>query len=341
MTNQQTIGSLRRDGRQSVSGATGRRPNPPRVGIAAVGLAAVMVLSGCGVLGDNDGDTVSAVDTNDVSATADTPEDEATAKEVLVITGEKDPSVVVTAPDGDNQETADDGSDADNTAGTDPTGEDTATGGSDDASTTTEPSTTERAFPDCSDGCNYVMEGDSITFNLSQWLWPKFCDEVSAATCVNSGISGHRIDQMIETARGDVDIHLGPGSNDVLIFWGGTNDLWQKFHSEDPAEGARGAYESTKAYIAERREKGWDYVVILTHPPMNRDIVAGWEVLNDLIRTNDAGADTVIDVAPDPRLADPFDPVMKSTDGVHYKDPGRQVVVEGYLIPTIRELSGR
>lgn len=307
-----------------------------RLSISAAILVFVLLIAGCSAPQGNEADSVAAID--DTESIEVAAVDQATAKEVLVVTGAKNPGVTVTSqPAG--AESADSAMADDSTT----TGQDTSTtetSAPDEATKETLPST-DRAFPDCSAGCNYVMEGDSITFNLSQWLWPKFCTDVSAATCVNSGISGHRIDQMMETARSDVDIHLGPGSNDVLIFWGGTNDLWQKFHSDDPAEGARGAYESTKAYIAERREKGWDYVVILTHPPMNDAIVAGWPVLNDLIRQNEAGADTVIDVAPDPKLADPFDPVMKSTDGVHYKDPGRQVVVEEYLIPTIRELSNR
>ena len=314
--------------------------NGQRPLVVAVVLSFLLILSGCSALESDDGDAVAAGKGNDVAATADSTVDEATAKDVLVVTGSKNPGVTVTTAPGR--------ADVSDSAMADEDGEDgsTTTEATDAPATTAPaetaaPAPTERAFPDCSAGCNYVMEGDSITFNLSQWLWPKFCTDVSAATCVNSGISGHRIDQMMETARNDVDVHLGSGSNDVLIFWGGTNDLWQKFHSEDPAEGARGAYESTKAYIAERRAKGWDYVVILTHPPMNQDIVPGWETLNELIRNNEAGADTIIDVAPDPKLADPFDPVMKSTDGVHYKDPGRQVVVEEYLIPTIRELSNR
>lgn len=302
--------------------------------IAAM-LVFVLLVAGCSASTGNDGDSVAAID--DAESVEVSAVDEATAKEVLVVTGSKNPGVTVTSQDG--EQTADSAM-ADETTTTGQGTTTTETSAPGQTTPETQPATS-RAFPDCSAGCNYVMEGDSITFNLSQWLWPKFCTDVSAATCVNSGISGHRIDQMMETARNDVDIHLGSGSNDVLIFWGGTNDLWQKFHSDDPAEGARGAYESTKAYIAERREKGWDYVVILTHPPMNDAVVAGWPVLNDLIRQNEAGADTVIDVAPDPKLADPFDPVMKSPDGVHYKDPGRQVVVEEYLIPTIKELSNR
>lgn len=303
-----------------------------RLQIAAFGLL-VLFISACGVNTDDQGggltpitgdtDTVEAVDDADNPNLGSDP-DTTAGTDVAAAT------MVVTA---DSEQAADD--DAKGTAA--PTSSIAAS--NTESTTASEPPT--RTFPDCGDGCNYVMEGDSITFNLGQWLWPKFCAEVSAATCVNSGISGNRIDQMIETARNDVDVHLGTGGNDVLIFWGGTNDLWQKFHSPDPAEGARGAYQSTIAYIDERRAKGWDYVVILTHPPMNDEAAAGWRELNELIRDNAAGADTVIDVAVDPKLANPFDPVMKAPDGVHYQDPGRQVVVEEYLIPAIRQLSNR
>lgn len=269
-------------------------------------------------------------------ATDDTTETE--QQEPLVV----EPKAVIAPPDRDDDAAADgspEESDTSSDTSTDSEADSPAeTASSSDSGEVVDPAPTAVSFPDCSGGCNYVMEGDSITFGLIQWLWPKFCTDVGAATCINSGISGHRIDQMIETARGDVDVHLGSGDNDVLIFWGGTNDLWQKFHSEDPALGAAGAYQSTIDYIAERRANGWDYVIILTHPPMNPGVVQGWEQLNDLIRENEAGADTIIDVGPDPQLADPFDPVMRAPDGVHYKDPGRQVVVEQYLIPAVLEL---
>ncbi|MEM7272673.1 MAG: SGNH/GDSL hydrolase family protein [Actinomycetota bacterium] len=314
--------------------APDHRPGPAVARLRTVLVLAVVALLAAAACGSERTGAGGGLSLSAGDGAADTATDE---PGTLVIDGGEEPGATVQPTD---STVAADGSAAEDA---DPAADDGGDGPDETAQAPEEeppaPEQVEaRAYPDCSGGCNYVMEGDSITFNLSQWLWPKFCTDVGAATCVNSGISGHRIDQMIETARSDVDVHLGPGDNDVLIFWGGTNDLWQKYHSTDPAEGARGAYESTKAYIAERREKGWDYVLILTHPPMNPGIVEGWEVLNELIRTNEAGADTVIDVAPDPKLADPFDPVMKSTDGVHYKDPGRQVVVEEYLIPTVQAL---
>ncbi len=194
--------------------------------------------------------------------------------------------------------------------------------------------------PDCTPGCNLVMEGDSITQGMTGVLWDKFCADVRQTVCVNSGLSGNRIDQMIETARTDVDNVVGTGANDVLIFWGGTNDMWQKFYSPDPIANTDAAYAATARYISERRSKGWDYILILTHPPMNPGIISGTDHLNDLIRANTAGADAIIDVAADPRLANPFDPVMRADDGIHYRDGGAVLVVDAYLTPAVQGLKG-
>lgn len=205
------------------------------------------------------------------------------------------------------------------------------------AGTEVEPST--NAPPpglDCTISCNLVMEGDSLTVSLNDWL----CTEVGTLNCVNSGVVAQRIDQMVETARVDVDDQLGTGNNDVLILWAGTNDLWQKFHSPDPTENAEITYGWIETYIDERREQGWDYIFVLTHPPMNPDIIEGADRLNTLIRANSAGADSVIDIAAEPRLADPFDLVLRAVDGVHYTDPGGFIVVFDYIVPAIRGLDG-
>lgn len=187
---------------------------------------------------------------------------------------------------------------------------------------------------DCSTACNLVLEGDSLFHSYVDTL----CTELGTLTCVNSGIVGHRVDQMVETARADVDIHLGSGANDVLVLWAGTNDLWQKFHSADPTENATKTYDWMTTYLDERRANGWDYLFVMTLPPANPDIIQGDDRLNDLIRANGAGADAVIDVAADTKLADPFDPVLKAVDGVHYTDPGRWLVLFDHLSPAVKSL---
>lgn len=187
---------------------------------------------------------------------------------------------------------------------------------------------------DCSDRCVLVLEGDSLTFGFTDWV----CRSLANADCVNSGVSGARVDQMSDHAPNDVDPLASDSTNDVLVLWGGTNDLWQKFHSEDPTVNAEGTYLSIIDYVAERRANGWDVIAIMTLPPANPETVQGAEHLNGLIRQNLAEADIIIDVARDPGLADPFDPVLRAPDGVHYKDPGREIVVEQNILPELREI---
>lgn len=189
--------------------------------------------------------------------------------------------------------------------------------------------------PDCTVSCNIAMEGDSLTVGLGNRL----CGAIGTGNCINSGIVGRRVDEMRVTAPGDVDNQLGGGNNDVVILWGGTNDLWQKFHSPDPATNAAAIYDQITAFIAERRAAGWDRVFVLTLPPMNPTYVVGTEPLNDLIRANGGGADGIIDVGADPRLADAFNPAMRAPDGIHFGDGGRAVVME-HILQALAALDG-
>ena len=189
--------------------------------------------------------------------------------------------------------------------------------------------------PNCGVSCNIAMEGDSLTVGLGNRL----CGAVKTGNCINSGIVGRRVDEMIVSARSDVDNQVGSEGNDVLILWGGTNDLWQKFHSTDPATNAAAIYEQIKIFVSERRASGWDYIYVMTLPPMNPTYVVGTEPLNDLIRQNSAGANGVLDVGADGRLANAFDPAMRAADGIHFGDGGRAVVME-YILGAIAELDG-
>lgn len=189
---------------------------------------------------------------------------------------------------------------------------------------------------DCTAECNIAMDGDSLTEGLGERL----CLTVATGNCINSGLSGVRIDQMIESAPADVDNQVGAGTNDVLILWGGTNDLWQQFHSTDTEMNASAAYDQIAQYLDQRRAAGWDYTFVVTLPPMNDDEVAGRVELNELIRANAAGADAVIDLDADPRLADPFDPELREADGVHFTALGANLVAIDHLVPAIRSLGG-
>ena len=205
----------------------------------------------------------------------------------------------------------------------------------DDALAPPKPSGQATPEPNCAVLCNIAMEGDSLTVGLGNRL----CGAVQTGNCINSGIVGRRVDEMIVTARTDIDNQVGTDGNDVLILWGGTNDLWQKYHSTDPATNAAAIYEQIKTFVAERRANGWDYIYVMTLPPMNPTYVVGTDPLNGLIRENQAGADGVLDVGADPRLANAFDPAMRAADGIHFGDGGRAVVME-YVLGAIRGLDG-
>ncbi len=198
---------------------------------------------------------------------------------------------------------------------------------------TSRPTTTAtpaRNQPDCSSGCRVVLEGDSLTKGLGS----RVCNRLDTQICVNSGFSGARVDQMINTARSDVD-NIANGNKDVLVLFGGTNDLWQQAHSSNAATNARSTHSFLTDYVADRKAAGWDYIFIATLPPM-RPSIQGVSELNSLIRGDLAGADALIDLGAEPRFANPFDPAYKDPDGVHFVDGGADIISFDHFAPAIR-----
>jgi len=203
-------------------------------------------------------------------------------------------------------------------------------------SSNSQTSSTTKSAPSagCAEFCNLVMEGDSLTDGFEGWV----CAEFPNTTCHNSGVIAHRVDQMADTAKQDVDPRVSSGSGDVIVLWAGTNDLWQEFYSDDPDTNAKEIYRAISSYIRDRRNAGWDVVGVATLPPLNPDAIQGDERLNELIRANTAGADFIIDIAVDPALANPFDEYLRAPDGVHFTDPGRDVTVYGNIVPALKKL---
>lgn len=199
-------------------------------------------------------------------------------------------------------------------------------------STTTRPTTTvtPRDQPDCSNGCNVVLEGDSLTKGLGS----RVCNRLDTASCLNSGISGATVSDMISTAPNDVDNLDTSGNKDVLILFGGTNDLWLESNAPNPAANATQTHQILSAYVAARKNAGWDYIFIATLPPV-RPSIQSVGPLNQLIRTDRAGADEVIDLGADQRFDDPFDTRYRDSDGVHFVDGGADIVSFEYFAPAI------
>lgn len=185
-------------------------------------------------------------------------------------------------------------------------------------------------LPDCRIGCVLVLEGDSLTASLHDFL----CVKIPKANCVNSGAGGKRIDEMINSAPGDVDPLATGGTDDVLILWAGINDLRQQRHSKDPAENARLIAGYLGDYIAQRRAAGWDYVFVVDMPPSSAEI-PGWAELNTILRNDRQGADALIDIAADPALVNPTDGRYKLSDGIHFSDPGSKYLVDTHLLPAL------
>lgn len=198
--------------------------------------------------------------------------------------------------------------------------------------TSTEPAPKPAVEFTCDNPCHVVLDGDSLTKHLVERLCNKITD---LGACYNSGVAGDRVDQMTASAAADVDTHLGNSTNDLLFFWGGTNDLWKQFHDSDPERNAEATVRNIEQYLAERRDAGWDHIVVVNVPEMKSE-VRGVDALNQLLASS--SFDGFIDLAADPALALGNPNGFRNTDGVHFTPDGSRHIVDTHYIPMVEAL---
>ncbi len=124
------------------------------------------------------------------------------------------------------------------------------------------------------------------------------------------------------------------GAN-VIVFHAGDNDLAQGRSSVQ-------TYAAFTAYVALAHRQGWKVVVSteLQRFDWSAARQADLADYNDRLRENRAGADAVVDLDTDPRLALPSgrrNPALFTPDGVHPSDGG-YAVLAALLAPAIRRV---
>ena len=155
---------------------------------------------------------------------------------------------------------------------------------------------------------NIVFDGDSIiaangngSSNTDPATSFLYVPEVTAYV-TNLGVSskcvgitaaapgGGNIESMLTTGTSVVDTLFVPGIKNILVIFGGTNDL---FFSRTPAQ----AYADLTTYVAARHAAGWKVIIV---PAVSRTATttpaldAKEAILTSLILGNSAGADAVV-----------------------------------------------
>lgn len=182
-----------------------------------------------------------------------------------------------------------------------------------------------------------VQAGDSIGVGLgaNDWAAIKHLGLPPGIEVHNVSVSG----QWMLTGLGQREVDLFPKRDkehtSVLLIQQGTNDLFG-------GSSARHLHDNVlKPFVALSKAAGF-YVAVDTVLPRSDE---GWKAnpeferqrleYNDLVRANTVGADTIIDIAADPKLGDRGDPATSGlfADGVHPNQAGQERLVKMYTKP--------
>jgi len=177
----------------------------------------------------------------------------------------------------------------------------------------------------------YLFQGDSLTFGAPSGTNPpslrvkNLLDAAgnSYSELTNFGISGATLQQMITGAPTTEDTHIGlyPGKKDIVIIWGGTNDI---------AGGQTLLVVESRLtnYVQGRKALGAKVVVLTT---IARDFNDGGadeavrQAYNAWIRANwngSIGADKLVDVAADSRFTNFSNATYYQSDRTHLTAAG-------------------
>ncbi len=179
---------------------------------------------------------------------------------------------------------------------------------------------------------NIVFDGDSLTAGST--ATDPYPSQVmrgfrTGVECVNLGIGGQRLQEMLSNAPAKVDpLHRSYLGQNVVVIWGGTNDMRHWAH---PPEAV---YSRLREYCLQRRAAGYAVVVLTmlprtdgAYPP---NLEADRQTFNRLIRATWPGfADALVDMGTDPLVGlqgCELDARLFSPDRVHLNNTGLSVV---------------
>lgn len=172
-----------------------------------------------------------------------------------------------------------------------------------------------------------VIEGDSITAGGSAPFedWPaQWCRlHRTQPAMLKVAKAGRLVDDMQANAVTRIDNELAARSyqRELAVLWGGSNDINQVVATAATVQA------DIASWVAGRKTAGIHTIVLTTLPRVDFD--AGEETMrqavNSWILSGGSGADTVVDVNTDARLADPNDAAYFA-DGVHLTAAGYAII---------------
>lgn len=172
---------------------------------------------------------------------------------------------------------------------------------------------------------NFVFEGDSLTagngLTVPIETWPfqlsakNAIDKSNGARWANLATSGNKItDMLTQTATVDALYDAGYSENWAVLF-AGTNDI-------PGADSAQTIYNNCSTWISGRKAVGFKTVILTIFGTSQK-----CHDFNALIRLNSAGAEKIVDLVADSRLADSTNLTYFQVDG-HLNATGCGVVAD-------------
>ncbi len=179
-----------------------------------------------------------------------------------------------------------------------------------------------------------IFDGDSLTSGTGSTDGQNYPFQTLSALNANAavfchhndGTAGHEVSAMAASASANIDKRFKAGLNNIVVCWGGTNDLYFEASAET-------VYGRIVNYCQARRNAGFKAVVATILPRSNAGTPAGFNAarltLNTSIRDNWATfADALADLAANATIGDAGDEqnIIYYTDLVHMTNAGYAIV---------------
>jgi lysophospholipase L1-like esterase len=173
-----------------------------------------------------------------------------------------------------------------------------------------------------------TFEGDSLTLKQADGSdYPTLTAEtltgapIAGAYSANLAVGGSTLTELNARAASLDSLCMEAGKTNWLAVWIGSNDL-------NGGNTTSALISSLTAYVGARKAAGWQVAVLTVTPRVGATYEARRSVYNAAILSGQTGADVVIDVAADPRLANCQDTTYYNADAIHQNATGRGVVAE-------------
>ena len=177
-----------------------------------------------------------------------------------------------------------------------------------------------------------VFDGDSISAGIgaapTDGLDAQFVRDLRVpARVYNVAVGGRPVFECLRLFGTTVaPLHDPAAPANLIVFHAGDNDIAQGKSADE-------TYRAFTEYVAAAHAQGWKIVVSteLRRFAFSAERQAALEAYNQRLRANAAGADAVVDLDRDPRLAQPIerdDPALFTKDRVHPSAGGYAVIAE-------------